>query len=256
MWILVFNYYRGNIAYLWVLASPDLIIGCARLCHWRLADTPPHAPVHGDQCNTVWCTMWHSALCWRILHCTLSTYCTALGCIEEAYSSGDMIVSPRKLIATSVIPKQQFGVFEERLLLIMLSITLLLLLLATTTHVNHVTNILVIVIPWIKQPVFCRYQIRSMDGDDDDDDDIVELLHPPHPAPRWLHLKVFGVPFVSCQPNQPADITNLCTLSVAGTSLHNVKLNPNCPLPCSTASIYGIWVWYTQAVQRSFFFKT
>ena len=58
-----------------------------------------------------------------------------------------MIVSPRKLIATSVIPKQQFGVFEERLLLIMLSITLLLLLLATTTHVNHVTNILVIVIP-------------------------------------------------------------------------------------------------------------
>ena len=63
---------------------------------------------------------------------------------------------------------------------------------------------------------------------------------PPHPAPRWLHLKVFGVPFVSCQPNQPADITNLCTLSVAGTSLHNVKLNPNCPLPCSTASmVYG-----------------
>ena len=56
-----------------------------------------------------------------------------------------MIVSPRKLIATSVIPKQQFGVFEERLLLTMLSITLLLL--ATTTHVNHVTNILVIVIP-------------------------------------------------------------------------------------------------------------
>ena len=75
--------YRGNIAYLWVLASPDLIIGCARLCHWRLADTPSHAPVLGDQCNTVWCTMWHSALCWRILHCTLLTYCTALGCVVE-----------------------------------------------------------------------------------------------------------------------------------------------------------------------------
>ena len=65
---------------------------------------------------------------------------------------------------------------------------------------------------------------------------------PPHPAPRWLHLKVFGVPFVSRQPNQPADITNLCTLSVAGTSLHNVKLNM-------------FQNWYTQAVQIFFFFK-
>ena len=89
--------------------------------------------------------------CTVLTHTALYTvdilHCTGLRCGGEAYSSGDMIASPSKLIATSVIPKQQFGVFEERLLLIMLSITLLLLLLATTTHVNHVTNILVIVIP-------------------------------------------------------------------------------------------------------------